>query len=552
MDINQAERRFRELQRLHNRGELDDTGFRVQVAKLMFQDERGTFWMLDADAGQWYCNRGQAWELCDPHTADEPPTIATSSRRRNRTLVWSLVLVVLLGLVGIVVALERLAIIPSPLVQPTPTTNVQVQVAIASPADSSQVTLGHPVAVESMLGAPAGLDGVDRAELRINGQPIKTQSVRSRLQPGQTSLPLSQSWVPTATGDYAVTVAALSAQGDLLGSASIQVGVSERVDEAIPELACTPDAAFVADVTIPPGTAFRPGAQMDKVWQVRNMGTCAWGVGYTLARVQDSGLLAPEEVPVPPTVAGNTADLVVSFQAPEDAGIYEDTWQLQSPDGSLFGPLLRLNAEIESQAEEGLPPEAPTNLQVTSIQDGKAVQITWEDRSDNEDAFRIHRDDLEAGIGLAPANARMFVDNAVTCGNLYRYAIVAFNSTGTSRSSQVAEVQLPPCAPVDAPPTLILTVVPSQVVASQPISVIFQATDDLQVSQVTVRGEGTGNAELDAGRSFPCSDVSCAATWLLTPTVELSTTLTLLAVARDSSGQVSEPARIQVLVRPSE
>jgi hypothetical protein len=257
-------------------------------------------------------------------------------------------------------------------------------------------------------------------------------------------------------------------------------------------------------------------------------------------------------VPVPPTVAGNTADLAVTLLAPDTAGIYTETWQLRSPDGRSFGPLLGLRVEVEAKAEESLPPNEPTGLQASSIQEGKAVQLTWQDQSDNEEAFRIHRNDLEAGIGLAPADAQVFIDSAVTCGNVYRYAIVAFNSAGSSPFSESAEVELPPCAAVDDPPTLILTVVPSQVVSSQPVTIIFQARDDLQVSQVTIRGDGTGNAELDEGRSFPCSSATCAATWPITPTVNVSTTLTLLAIARDSSGQVSEPARIQVLVRPEE
>lgn len=551
MDVMQAEKRFQELQRQHACGELDETEFRVQVAKLMFRDATGRFWMLSADDGQWYCNRGDTWEACDPHSEGGIPAAAAAPSQRGRAIAWSLILVVVLGLVGIVM-LERLAIIPSPFAEPTATTSVQVQVTIASPADGSEVALGQEIAIESMLRAPTGLDGVDRVELHVDSTTIEAQPVRSRLQPGQTSLPFSLPWVPTVTRDYTVTVTALSIQGDPLGSANIRLSVAEKPAEAVPEPACTPDAVFLADVTIPSGTSFRPGAQMDKVWQVRNNGTCAWGVGYALVRVQGSELEAPEEASVPPTIAGNTADLVVRLQAPEDAGSYTETWQLQASDGTPFGPPLSLRVEVETQAEEALPPDTPTDLEVTLIQDGGAVQLTWQDQANNEDAFRIHREDLEASIGLAPANAQIFVDSSVTCGKVYRYSIVAFNSAGSSSLSESAEVQLSPCSAVDDPPTLILTVVPTQVVPAQPLTIIFQATDDLRVTLVTIRGDGTGNAGLDAGRSFPCSSTTCAATWPITPTADLSTTLSLIAVARDSSGQLSEPARIRVLVRPEE
>ena len=71
VDLDRAEGRFQELQNLRELGQLDDDAYRVEVAKLLFRDERGAFWMLDADEGTWYCNRGTGWEPGDPH-AEEP------------------------------------------------------------------------------------------------------------------------------------------------------------------------------------------------------------------------------------------------------------------------------------------------------------------------------------------------------------------------------------------------------------------------------------------------------------------------------------------------
>jgi hypothetical protein len=350
-----------------------------------------------------------------------------------------------------------------------------------------------------------------------------------------------------------VGVIVISSQGDVLGEATISLTVVEVSAEVLPELACTPDATFVANVTIPPGTAFRPDSQMDKVWQVLNSGTCAWGVGYELQRVSGQELGAPDVVTVPPTAAGESADLVVTLQAPSGAGPYSNEWQLRSPDGTLFGPILSLSIEVEAQAEESTPPETPTELQATVTDDGQAIRLTWLDRSDNEDAFRVYREDVEASIGLAPANAELFVDNAVTCGNTYRYGVVAFNASGTSPLSEIAETSLLSCAPGDTAPSVILTVVPTRVVSSTSvITIVFQATDAQGVTRVTIQGDGTGDAMLDAGRTFPCSDVVCTGSWPVTPTVELSTTLTFVATARDTSGQESEPTQYQISVLPAE
>jgi hypothetical protein len=553
MDFDQAERHFRKLQNQRDRGELDPNDFRVEVAKLMFRDEHGTFWMLDAETGAWFCNQGENWQPGDPRAvqAATPTYPALAGRRRWRGFALGIMVLALLGLVGAELLFQWPVPFPNPF-QPTLTPSIQLDIAIASPADRSRVALDQEVAIESTLQAASGLQAADRVELQVNGQTVDTRAVRSRIQPGQTSLPLSQSWRPDTTGEYQVTVLVLPAEGDSLSQATITLYVEEAPDETLPEPVCMPDATFVANVTIPPGTAFRPGAQMEKVWQVLNNGSCAWGVGYELVRTQGGELDAPDRVPIPPTAAGESADLAVTFQAPSVAGTYSDTWQMRSPDGTTFGPALVLSLEVEIQAEESSPPNAPTSLEATVTEDGKAVRLTWQDQSDDEDAFRVYREDIDASIGLAPANAQFFVDSAVSCGSTYRYGIVAFNAAGASPISETTEVSLSPCAPADAPPTLVLTVIPTQTVTSETFSLVFQATDDLGVAQVTIWGEDTGIVELDAGRSTTCTGKICSGSWPISHTVETTTTLTIVALARDSSAQESEPARVQVIILPPE
>jgi hypothetical protein len=555
MDYKRAERYFRELQSQRDRGELDDAAFRVEVAKLLFRDEQGIFWMLNADDGTWFCNRGEHWEVGDPSA--EPAAVAAQAARRKvrRRLGWGLALgiaLIILTVVGGVLVLRQRLSMGQAVLQPTATASIGVQVTIASPLDGSQVVLGQEVAVEFTVKAMPDLQIVDHVELRVNGQTVETRQMRAKAQPGQSSLPLSQSWRPPAVGEYEVAVVALSGEGALLGEASVTLNVAEASGEALSEPACTPDASFVADVTIPPGTVSPPGARMDKVWQVRNDGSCAWGVGYELVPVGGDELGDAQAMPVPPTAAGIPADLTVTFQAPDEAGIYTQTWQLQSPDGERFGPTLTLRIEIEVLAEESEPPAAPTEVQAEVVDDGNAVRLTWQDRSDNEDAFRIHREDVEASIGLAPANATLFVDEAVTCGNTYRYGVVAFNEAGPSSLAEAAEVTLPRCAPADAPPSLVLTVVPTHVLASETFTVVIQADDDLGVTQILVWGEETGHPALDTGRVFTCTEVTCARSWPLTWTETVSTTLSLVAIASDSSGQESEPARFLLDIFPPE
>ncbi|HGJ66308.1 TPA: hypothetical protein ENS27_13160, partial [bacterium] len=44
-------------------------------------------------------------------------------------------------------------------------------------------------------------------------------------------------------------------------------------------------AGFVADVTVPDGTSFAPGAAFIKTWRLKNIGTCTWTGKYGLSFV---------------------------------------------------------------------------------------------------------------------------------------------------------------------------------------------------------------------------------------------------------------------------
>jgi hypothetical protein len=227
-------------------------------------------------------------------------------------------------------------------------------------------------------------------------------------------------------------------------------------------------------------------------------------------------------------------------------------WRLRSPEGEFFGPALELAVQVQAEAERSVAPAAPAQIAAQVIEGGQAVELTWRDRSDNEDAFRVHRGDVEASIGLIPANGQVFIDRSVACGSSYRYSVVAFNAAGPSPPAQAPEISLPACAAGSAaPPTLILTVVPGQVVSGELFAVVFQAEDEAGLVQVTIRGQNTGNPEVDVGRSFACEGQHCAASWPLTWEGEAGRTLTFVAEAWDLAHLRSAPAQAQVTIQPA-
>src|SRR5512138_2793565 len=81
-------------------------------------------------------------------------------------------------------------------------------------------------------------------------------------------------------------------------------------------------ATFVADVTIPDGTYIQPGAAFEKIWRLKNTGTCAWSNQYSLVFVSGERMGALSPIFLPRWVSpGQTIDLpAVDMVAPTTGG----------------------------------------------------------------------------------------------------------------------------------------------------------------------------------------------------------------------------------------
>ena len=122
---------------------------------------------------------------------------------------------------------------------------------------------------------------------------------------------------------------------------------------------CADGMQFVADVTVPDGTAFDPNEHFIKTWRVRNSGSCDWA-GYHV--VFDSGEpMGTMDQPIPDTPAGEELDISIEMTAPGGPGNYTGRWQVQSPDGTNLGNLTCVIAveSGEGPSPAGEPTEAP-------------------------------------------------------------------------------------------------------------------------------------------------------------------------------------------------
>lgn len=98
-------------------------------------------------------------------------------------------------------------------------------------------------------------------------------------------------------------------------------------------------AAFIEDVTVPDGTAFEPAETFVKTWRLKNTGECAWNAGYSVVFDEGDAMGSPASFPitsgeVPP---GETVEISVTLQAPDEPGEYRGDWKLRNASGQVFG-----------------------------------------------------------------------------------------------------------------------------------------------------------------------------------------------------------------------
>lgn len=126
---------------------------------------------------------------------------------------------------------------------------------------------------------------------------------------------------------------------DLLDAVVSSIEVAPDASTSVSDLAdCTYDAEFVSDVTIEDATVINPGEPFEKIWRVRNSGTCAWDGSFTAAFVDGNDLNWTGFVRIEEEVApGDEFDIAVDLEAPETPGIYEGRWQMIDPLQRPFG-----------------------------------------------------------------------------------------------------------------------------------------------------------------------------------------------------------------------
>jgi hypothetical protein len=84
-------------------------------------------------------------------------------------------------------------------------------------------------------------------------------------------------------------------------------------------------------------------------------------------------------------------------------------------------------------------PAAPTTLKATALARGGGVDLSWADKSSNEDGFQVERKTGAAGtwqlLTFVGANTVKYSDTSTLSKTSYSYRVRAFNAAGVSAYS---------------------------------------------------------------------------------------------------------------------
>ncbi len=157
------------------------------------------------------------------------------------------------------------------------------------------------------------------------------------LAPANTST-LPQTLAPALTKTAVLPTPALSTLAPIPSITTAPASSTTIRPNATAAANCTDSAKFIADVTIPDGTALASGEPFTKTWRLQNNGTCTWNKEYALVFNGGQLLDAPQAVPLAQEVApGKTTDVSIKMVAPVFAGEYQGGWKLRNNRGATFG-----------------------------------------------------------------------------------------------------------------------------------------------------------------------------------------------------------------------
>lgn len=146
----------------------------------------------------------------------------------------------------------------------------------------------------------------------------------------------------SALGDQAIFVAPT-----LVGNSSPLILETTTALPASPTPPCENNLVFLRDINIPDGTHFLAGQPIEKSWEVRNDGSCAWVRGYSVQLADGIAMGAIDRQALPEAQPGEVVVITIQFTAPAAAGTYRSAWKAHDQTGEPFGVQIYIEIIVE-------------------------------------------------------------------------------------------------------------------------------------------------------------------------------------------------------------
>jgi len=186
---------------------------------------------------------------------------------------------------------------------------------------------------------------------QLSSQFTQTALAAPTSTPLPTNTPASFPTVAGTAGANALPTFSLDPATPLPGFTQVVASPAGSVATAALGDECN-NSVFEGDVTIPDGTELRPGVDFEKVWAIRNTGTCTWDEGYTLVFIAGSKEIDPYNFQFKKTSdfvsGGEGINIGINLTAPLKEGDYEGHWRMRNDKGYYFGTTLSVYFVVEA------------------------------------------------------------------------------------------------------------------------------------------------------------------------------------------------------------
>ncbi|MFQ5421029.1 MAG: NBR1-Ig-like domain-containing protein, partial [Anaerolineae bacterium] len=153
--------------------------------------------------------------------------------------------------------------------------------------------------------------------------------------PGETAVLSLSMTAPTRPGAFFSEFRLQNREGNFFGDALIV-----RIQAIPPETQTKSNGRYLADITIPDGSALKAGETFIKTWLVENNGDTTWGDGFKLVHIGGDPMGTVRNYPLAAAAPGQRVNISIPMTAPAQMWRVISRWRMQDERGRFFGPQL--------------------------------------------------------------------------------------------------------------------------------------------------------------------------------------------------------------------